>query len=59
MTVLMDYARAKLKPEAREAMSQRSLFGILYADETLILGTYPAFVEELAAAVEQAYEEFG
>ena len=59
MSVLMHNARALLSAEAAEAVREHSLFDVLYADDTIILGTSTKFVQELAAAVEAAGAEFG
>jgi len=58
MTVLMDRARKSLSPGARQALELHQLFDVLYADDTLIAGANPAFVEEFAVAVEAAGAEF-
>ena len=52
-------ARSRLPPDAQEALQNRQLFDLLYADDTLILGTRSAYVEQFAAAVKQAGLEFG
>ena len=59
MTVLMDIARKDLGPLAAQAFVEKNLFDILYADDTIILGTSAPHVEEFAAAVERAGLEFG
>ena len=59
MTVLMENARAQLSPAARQAVAEHQLYDIRYADDTLILGTGVADVEELASAIEKAGAEFG
>ena len=55
----MDNAQAKLRPDVRKAVQHHSLFDVLYADDTITLGTMFAFVEEFAAAEETAGAEFG
>ena len=59
MTVLMDRARKSLNQGAQFALERCQLFDVLYADDTLIAGDNPAFVEEFAAAVGAAGAEFG
>ena len=59
MTVLMDNARKLLSPNALAALQQHQLFEVLYADDTILLGTTSSFVEEFAAAVEAAGADFG
>ena len=59
MTILMDSARKLLSPAARHAVGAHQLFDILYADDTMLLGTQTAHVEELAAAIETVGAEFG
>ena len=59
MTVLMQNARELLPVAAQRAFAERRLYDILYADDTLILGTDTGYVEELAKAIEQAGAEFG
>ena len=59
MTVLMDLARAQLSQKSQEAIGQNQLYDILYADDTIILGSSAPCVAELALAIEKAGEEFG
>jgi hypothetical protein len=59
MTVLMDVARAQLGQESQEAIGQNRLYDILYADDTIILGTSAPCVAELALAIERAGAQFG
>jgi len=59
MTVLMENAQAMLSPAAQQAFSEHRLYDVLYADDTLIIGTSAAFVEELASAIERAGADFG
>ena len=59
MTVLMDIARKDLSPLASAAIGEQQLFDILYADDTIILGTSTCHVEEFAAAVGRAGLQFG
>ena len=59
MTVLMDNAHDLLSPAAPQAVTEQRLHDVLYADDTLIIGTDVACVEELALAIEKAGAEFG
>jgi len=59
MTVLMDIARSELSQESLEAIGQHSLYDILYADDTIILGTSAPCVTEIAEAIERAGRQFG
>ena len=59
MTILMENAYDLLSPAARQALTRQKLYDVLYADDTLIIGTDVACVEELALAIEKAGAEFG
>ena len=59
MTVLMSDAKAMLSETTQHSVAQNVLFDILYADDTMILGTNSAHVEEFAAAIEQAGKHYG
>ena len=59
MTILMENAYDLLSPAARQAVSKAQLHDVLYSDDTLIIGTDVACVEELALAIEKAGAEFG
>ena len=59
MTMLMDSARNKLSQKSQEAVGSHRLFDVLYADDTLILGSSAPCVSELAAAIELAGKQFG
>jgi len=59
MTVIMFDATAKLGVPAAEAYRQGTLYDILYADDTLLLGTSADNVSELAAMVERIGADYG
>ena len=59
MTILMDVARSELSPQAKESIGEQQLYDVLYADDTIILGTSAPCVEELASAIERAGKQFG
>jgi hypothetical protein len=59
MTVLLEDARSSLSLEASEALNGSHMFEILYADDTLIMGSRADLVEEFAAAVEKAGNNYG
>ena len=50
MTILVQIAHESLSPEARWAADLHELHEILYADDTLVIGTCVKHMEELAAA---------
>jgi len=54
MSSLMDIAHSTLSARALDALMGPNLFDLLYADDTMILGSSPALVEELASAIEGA-----
>jgi hypothetical protein len=55
----MDKAKGYLSTEATAAIKGQQLFDIVYADDTMILGSSGVFVEEYACAVELAGADFG
>ena len=57
MTVLMTDAYEMLGDHARKASTCGSLYDILYADDTLLIGVAARDVQELAKAVELAGAE--
>ena len=59
MTLLMHDAKQLLSTSARNAMSRGDLSDILYADDTLLMGSVAAHVEEYALAVERAGAMYG
>ena len=59
MTAIMFDATAKLGVSATEAYIQGTLYDILYADDTLLLGTSADNVSELAAMVERIGADYG
>ena len=59
MTILMQIAYASLSLEAQRAADLHELYEILYADDTLVIGTCVKHVEELASAIEKAGQQFG
>ena len=59
MTILMHDAVELLTPECRWARDGNSLFDLLYADDTLLLGCDPRHVEAFAQAVERAGATYG
>ena len=54
MTVLMQDAVEKLRPEDRELMRQGSLAELLYADDTLLLSVSADSLERFLEAVSTA-----
>ena len=52
-------ARASLSPQAKAAVVRDSLFDILYADDTLLLGASARYVAELAQAIEREGQQYG
>jgi len=59
MTVLMGDAVAMLSPTGAQAFKDGSLFDVLYADATILLGSSPALVQEFAKAAQQAGAGYG
>ena len=59
MSILMKNACGSLSLEAQTAADLHELYEILYADDTLAIGTCVKHAEELAAAIEQAGQQFG
>ena len=59
MTVLMHDAYRLLGRDSASAAERGSLFDILHADDTLLVGDQAAHVEELARAVEHVGAKFG
>ena len=59
MTVLMTDARATLTHGAREACKTGELEDVLFADDTLLIGSHGPFVEEYMCAVETAGMDYG
>jgi hypothetical protein len=59
MTVIMFDATAKLGVAAAEAYRQDTIYDILYADDTLLLGTSADNDSELAAVVERIGADYG
>jgi len=59
MTMLMGDAVAMLSPPCSEAFQKGSLFDVLYADDTILLGCRPEFVQEYARAVQEAGAKYG
>ena len=59
MSVIMHDALASLGPEAAEAYKKNRLFDILYADDTLLIGTRAEEVGQFAAAVERIGATYG
>ena len=59
MTVIMHDAVASLAPSSAQAYSDSRLFDVLYADDTLLLGSTAADVEALASAVEKVGTTYG
>ena len=59
MTVIMHDAVEKLGPAAAEAYRAHTLFDVLYADDTLIMGSSPANVASFAEVVEQIGATYG
>ena len=59
MTVIMHDAIASLGPAPADAYLNGSLYDVLYADDTLILGTCARNVEALAASVERVGGTYG
>ena len=59
MSVLMEKAYSLLSPSAKRAAEEMQLYDVLYADDTMLLGTSCCHVEELAAAIETVGAEFG
>ena len=55
----MGDVRAQLSTLAQKALQQDHLFEILYADDTLLVGSTPQLVEEMAAAVEAEGNKYG
>ena len=59
MTVMMADAVTLLSPRARDAYERGDLCDLVYADDTLLLGTNSAFVNEYVRAVARAGETLG
>ena len=59
MTVLMHDAHNTLSPAAKEAVRSGRLSDVLYADDTLLIGSASEHIEELARAIEQAGAQYG
>ena len=59
MTVLMRDAYDNLSDEAKTAQNDGLLYDILYADDTLIVGTSTKYVDDLARTVEEAGAQYG
>ena len=59
MSVLMSDAYDLLGQSAREDRQQDLLYDILYADDTLLLGSAACHVEELAKAVATIGSQYG
>ena len=58
MSVVMDIAMQSLSADAQQAAAEHSLYDVVYADDTMILGIRPEHVMELAAAIEKAGAHF-
>ena len=59
MTVLMHDAHSSLSANAKMEVDRGSLGDVLYADDTLLIGTQCVCVEELARAIERAGSQYG
>lgn len=59
MIVLMSDAVAMLTPQARTAYVRGDLADITFADDTLLIGVSPAFLNEFLAAVSAAGQRYG
>ena len=59
MSVIMHDAHAKLSKEAKLAVTEGRLADLLYADDTLLIGSNTKYVGELAAAVEEIGKRHG
>jgi hypothetical protein len=59
MTMLMGDAVALLSPPCLLAFQKGSLFDVLYADDAILLGSRPEFVQEYAHAVQEAGAKYG
>ena len=59
MTLLTKDAKSRLSARASAALVGNSLGEILYADDTLIMGSCAVLVAEYAAAIEQAGNDYG
>ena len=59
MTVLMHDAYGLLGHDASSATEKGTLFDVLYADDTLLIGSMASQVDELARAVEEAGATMG
>ena len=59
MTILMYDAYKLLGVDSQTAVSEGRLYDILYADDTLVLGTTCAETEELARAIEIVGSRYG
>ena len=55
----MEDVRAQLSTLAQKALQQDHLFEILYAHDTLLVGSTPQLVGEMAAAVEAEGNKYG
>ena len=59
MTIPMADAHASLGTDASDALKAGVLYDLLYADDTLIMGSQAKHVEELARAVEASGAQYG
>lgn len=59
MTMLMEDAYGLLSPDAKAAHTSGNLGEVLYADDTLILGTASRYVEEYMLAIEACGKHYG
>ena len=59
MTMLMGDAVAELSPACLQAFRQGALLDVVYADDTILLGSIAEFVQEYAQAVQRAGAKYG
>ena len=59
MTVLMTDAQARLSSAAREALDKGNLEDVLFADDTLVIGSVGTHVEQYMEAIEACGREYG
>ena len=59
MTVVMEGAFSKLTAADKKCVADGALSALLYADDTLIIGTKPKSMEHFLAAVQEAGASFG
>ena len=59
MTILMHDAYGMLGAHSSRAVERSSLYDILYADDTLVVGADAKCVEELAVAIEKSGARYG